>query len=276
MNYYQIPNDPRNTLLNLLKNQKVKNEEKDEKEKKSFFERELYVGPLEKARRQRQAGQTIDSVNEQPEIQKPAIPVIATSNQNQSGGLLSEKDEKEVEERLNKDIETKTKYTKAGDFFARVGGFNAPSPTQEQIEQATPEQLDYFNKQRLAARNKGIGEMLLMLSDALGGKDVAMRALERKQARQPKEKSVSEIRSAILNKILTGKKINRQEYNALVAIDPSFADLAVTELADITDFADNNMGGNNSIPTITTQEEYDNLPQGAEYIANGIQYIKGE
>jgi hypothetical protein len=238
MNYYQIPNDPRNTLLNLLKNQKVKNEEKDEKEKKSFFERELYVGPLEKARRQRQAGQIVDPVNEQPEIQKPAIPVIATSNQNQSGGLLSEKDEKEVEERLNKDIETKAKYTKAGDFFARVGGFNAPSPTQEQIEQATPEQLDYFNKQRLAARNKGIGEMLLMLSDALGGKDVAMRALERKQARQPKEKSVSEIRSSILSKLMIpGGKISRTEFNTLVGIDPNYRDLAITnpELFDFTD-----------------------------------------
>jgi hypothetical protein len=276
MNYYQIPNDPRNTLLNLLKDQNKKNEEKDEKEKKSFFEKELYVGPLEKARRQRQAGQIVDSVDQQPEIQKPVIPVIATSNQNQSGGLLSEKDEKEVEERLNKDVETKTKYTKAGDFFARVGGFRYPSPTQEQMQQASPEQLDLFNKQRLAARNKGIGEMLLLLSDALGGRDIAGRAMERRIAQQPKEKSVSEIRSAILNKILTGQKINRQEYNALVAIDPSFADLAVTELADITDFAVDGIQENNSIPTITTQEEYDNLPQGAEYIANGIQYIKGE
>jgi hypothetical protein len=114
------------------------------------------------------------------------------------------------------------------------------------------------------------------LSDALGGRDIAGRAMERRIAQQPKEKSVSEIRSAILNKILTGQKINRQEYNALVAIDPSFADLAVTELADITDFAVDGMQENNSIPTITTQEEYDNLPQGAEYIANGIQYIKGE
>jgi hypothetical protein len=113
------------------------------------------------------------------------------------------------------------------------------APTQEQMQQLSPEQLDLFNKQRLAARNKGIGEMLLMLSDALGGKDVAMRALERKQARQPKEKSVSEIRSSIINKILTGQKINRQEYNALVAIDPSFADLALTEFQDILDFADN-------------------------------------
>ena len=190
MNYYQIPNDPRNTLLNLLKNQKVKNEEKDEKEKKSFFERELYVGPLEKARRQRQAGQTIDSVNEQPEIQKPAIPVIATSNQNQSGGLLSEKDEKEVEERLNKDIETKAKYTKAGDFFANLGGLNRVLSKEQQAELQQSSPQDY-NKVRLAARNKGIGEMLLLLSDALGGRDIAGRAMERRIAERPKKEDLT-------------------------------------------------------------------------------------
>ena len=190
MNYYQIPNDPRNTLLNLLKNQKVKNEEKDEKEKKSFFERELYVGPLEKARRQRQAGQIVDPVNEQPEIQKPAIPVIATSNQNQSGGLLSEKDEKKVEERLNKDIETKAKYTKAGDFFANLGGLNRVLSKEQQAElqQSSPED---YNKVRLAARNKGIGEMLLLLSDALGGRDIAGRAMERRIAERPKKEDLT-------------------------------------------------------------------------------------
>ena len=233
MNYYQIPNDPRNTLLNLLKDQNKKNEEKDEKEKKK---KPVASTPRQRAK-SRASGKSIT-------LPKPTVPVIqeqekvlplVTQPTLETQGLLTEKEQKEIA----KDPVTLNKYTKAGDFFARVGGFNAPSPTQEQIEQATPEQLDYFNKQRLAARNKGIGEMLLMLSDALGGKDVAMRALERQQARQPKEKSVSEIRSEIINKILTGQKINRQEYNALVAIDPSFADLTVTDLQDVLNFTDN-------------------------------------
>lgn len=190
MNYYQIPNDPRNTLLNLFKDQNKKNEEKDEKEKKSFFEKELYVGPLEKARRQRQAGQIVDPVNQQPEIQKPNIPVMATSNQNQSGGLLSEKDEKEVEERLNKDIETKAKYTKAGDFFANLGGLNRvlSKNQQAELQQSSPED---YNKVRLAARNKGIGEMLLLLSDALGGRDIAGRAMERRIAERPEKEDLT-------------------------------------------------------------------------------------
>ena len=233
MNYYQIPNDPRNTLLNLLKDQNKKNEEKDEKEKKR---NPVASTPRQRAK-SRASGESIT-------LPKPTVPVIqeqekvlplVTQPTLETQGLLTEKEQKEIA----KDPATLNKYTKAGDFFARAGGFRYPSPTQEQMQQLSPEQLDLFNKQRLAARNKGIGEMLLMLSDALGGKDVAMRALERQQARQPKEKSVSEIRSEIINKILTGQKINRQEYNALVAIDPSFADLAMTEFQDILDFADN-------------------------------------
>lgn len=269
MNYYQIPNDPRNTLLNALKDQKVQNEEKDKKKKKSFFEKDLYVGPLEKERRQKQAGQTIDSVNEQPEIQKPNIPVIATNNQNQSGGLLSEKDEKEVEERLNKDMETKAKYTKAGNFFARVGGFNAPSPTQEQIEQAAPEQLDYFNKQRLNARNKGIGEMLLLLSDALGGRDIAGRAMERREAEKPKEKTINQIRSSLVQKVMQGQKLSQTELNTLIAIDPSYGDLVYTnpEL-----FSDLQIEPQQSI----TKEDYDKLNDGDKFIFDGVEYTKGE
>ena len=268
MNYYQIPNDPRNTLLNALKDQKNK-KTKNEEKNKTFFEKELYVGPLEMARRKKQAGQTIDSVNEQPEIEKPTIPVMATSNQNQSDGLLSEKDEKEVEERLNKDIERKSKYTKAGNFFAKVGGFNLPAPTQEQIEQATPEQLDYFNKQRLAARNKGVGEMLLLLSDALGGRDIAGRAIERQQARQPKEKTINQIRSSLVQKVMQGQKLSQTELNTLIAIDPSYGDLVYTnpEL-----FSDLQIEPQQSI----TKEDYDKLNDGDKFIFDGVEYTKGE
>jgi hypothetical protein len=228
--------------LNLLKNQNIKDKDKNKKELPSWINKpdnELSTFEREEKRIfENRQKQKLNSINNKPSIEKPVIPVMPLNNENKNNGLLSEEDEKKVEERLNKDVNAKNKYTKAGNFFARVGGFNFPAPTQEQIEQASPEQLDYFNKQRLAARNKGIGEMLLLLGDAFGGKDIAGRAMERRLAKQPKEKSVSEIRSAIINKILTGQKINRQEYNALVAIDPSFADLALTEFQDILDFTD--------------------------------------
>ncbi|MGA0083270.1 MAG: hypothetical protein ACO3H5_06475, partial [Candidatus Nanopelagicales bacterium] len=231
-NYYQIPNDPRNTLLNLLKDQNKKNEEKDEEEKKR---NPVASTPRQRAK-SRASGESIT-------LPKPTVPVIQEQEKVlplviqptlETQGLLTEKEQKEIA----KDPATLNKYTKAGDFFARAGGFRYPSPTQEQMQQLSPEQLDLFNKQRLAARNKGIGEMLLMLSDALGGKDVAMRALERQQARQPKEKSVSEIRSSILSKLMIpGGKISRTEFNTLVGIDPNYRDLAITnpELFDFTD-----------------------------------------
>ena len=74
------------------------------------------------------------------------------------------------------------KYTRAGNFFAKVGGFQEATP--QELAQATPEQVNFYNQEKVAARNRGIGEMLLMLSDALGGRDVAMRALERQQVSQ--------------------------------------------------------------------------------------------
>lgn len=90
---------------------------------------------------------------------------------------------KKEEEQIAKDPEKLQKYSRAGNFFARVGGFQPISA--EALAQTPPEELDIYNAERLAARNRGIGEMLLMLSDALGGRDVAMRALERQKLKQP-------------------------------------------------------------------------------------------
>jgi len=93
--------------------------------------------------------------------------------------LLTEKEEEEIA----KDPVALRKFSRAGNAFAQLGGFREAS--LEFLAQATPEELDIYNKEKLAARNKGIGEMLLMLSDALGGRDVAMRALERQKLKQP-------------------------------------------------------------------------------------------
>ena len=113
-------------------------------------------------------------------LMKPLI-----SEPKQKTNLLTKKEEKQI---LENPVALQN-YTKAGNFFARVGGFKQATP--EQLSQATPEELNIYNTQRLAARNKGIGEMLLMLSDALGGRDVAMRAIERQKARQPKEEQLT-------------------------------------------------------------------------------------
>lgn len=115
-------------------------------------------------------GQTVNMET----LMKPLL-----SEPNTQNNLLTEKEE----EKIAKDPEALQKYSRAGNFFSRLGGFQTASP--EQLAGASAEQLDIYNKQRLAARNKGIGEMLLMLSDALGGRDVAMRALERQKLKQP-------------------------------------------------------------------------------------------
>jgi hypothetical protein len=108
--------------------------------------------------------------------------------------LLTKKEEEEIA----KDPAALRKFSRAGDLFASFGGFQeAP---QELLAQATPQDLNNYNQQKLAARNRGIGEMLLMLSDALGGRDVAMRALERQKAKQPaKVKAAEGIKQEELN-----------------------------------------------------------------------------
>ncbi len=94
---------------------------------------------------------------------------------------------KQEEEKVLQDPVALRKYSKAGNMFARLGGFQeAPQ------ELLTPEQLNIYNKQKLQARNQGIGEMLLMLSDAFGGRDIAMRALERQKAKQPAKVKATE------------------------------------------------------------------------------------
>ena len=82
------------------------------------------------------------------------------------------------------------KHTGLGNMLARLGG--AQIATEEERAAATPELRELYNQKRLAARNKGIGQMLFALSDALGGRDVVGRLLERQAAMQPEEESSRE------------------------------------------------------------------------------------
>lgn len=226
--YYNIYNNPQTTLLDLLKSSPEKNKKEDDEDKI------IPSTPRERAKRRSMGLPEIPTrIELAKEKEQDVLPVIDQSKLDVNGLLT-----KEEEEKVAKDPVALQKYSKAGDFFARIGGFNMKTPTPEEIQKTSPEALDIFNQERLAARNKGIGEMLLLLSDALGGKDVAMRALERQQLRQPKQKSINEIRSAILSKLMTpGQKINQQEYNTLVALDPAYRDLPITnpELFDFTE-----------------------------------------
>ena len=78
------------------------------------------------------------------------------------------------------------KYSKFGNFLARIDG--QPTPTPELLATATPEQLASYDIQRKTARNKGLGEMLLLMGDAFQGKDISGRAAQRRASRQPKKR----------------------------------------------------------------------------------------
>jgi hypothetical protein len=137
---------------------------------------------------------------------------------------------KKTEEEINKTIVDEgtdlNKHTGLGNMLARLGG--AQIATEEERAAATPELRELYNQKRLAARNKGIGQMLFALSDALGGRDVVGRFVDRQDAMQPEEETISEMRAKIARKIAKGEKITSEEYNTLLIIDPQASDLKYT------------------------------------------------
>ena len=110
-----------------------------------------------------------------------AINSIFTGNQ-----ITEENIKKTVEEENN----NLNKHTGLGNMLARLGG--GQIATEEERAAATPELRELYNQQRLAARNRGIGQMLFALSDAFACRDIVGRALERQQAMLPEEKSARE------------------------------------------------------------------------------------
>ena len=124
------------------------------------------------------------------------------------------------------------------------------------------------NQQRLAARNKGIGQMLFALSDALGGRDVVGRLLERRAAMQPEEKSASKIRDELIRKIQSEKKLTADELITLKVIDPELAERLQFD-PELTQAITTAISTQPNIPTITTKEQFDDLPSGASFYFNG-------
>ena len=113
----------------------------------------------------------------QPARATPNMPI-------QSLVEFSDEDKQKLENNLKDSPIKMQQFRRAGEFFTRLGG-GPPLLDSRVFATGTPEDQKLYNEQRLLARNRGIGEMLLLLSDALGGKDVAARALERAEARRP-------------------------------------------------------------------------------------------
>lgn len=138
-------------------------------------------------------------------------------NISSTSNLFNIDNEKDIDD----EIELK-KQTKFGDAMARIGGGTTLSEEQRKALSATAREK--YNQERLAARNKGIAEMLFVLSDALAGRDVIGRSMERQQARLPKEKSASKIRDELIRKIQSGARLSADELVTLKVIDPNLAE----------------------------------------------------
>ena len=185
-----------------------------------------------------------------------------TNMQANNMSLIAENlNEKEIEE----EIELK-KQTKFGDAMARIGG--GITLSEEQRKALSQTAREKYNKERLAARNKGIAEMLFVLSDALAGRDVIGRSMERQKARLPEEKSASKIRDELIRKIQSGAKLSADELVTLQVIDPELAERLQFD-PSLRESIANAMPTQSNIPTITTKEQFDNLPSGASFYYNG-------
>ena len=70
-------------------------------------------------------------------------------------------------------------YSKFGNMMARGGGFGPYMNPGVQNQITTPADLEAYNQARLAARNKGLGQMMYALSDAFAGRDIGKGVMER-------------------------------------------------------------------------------------------------
>jgi len=69
-----------------------------------------------------------------------------------------------------------------GNFVSRLGG--ADIMKQDELSKLDPQQLMAYNQQKEAAKNLGMRELSARLSDAFGGRDVTVRAAQRKAIQQ--------------------------------------------------------------------------------------------
>tara|TARA_R100000084_G_scaffold52386_2_gene21867 strand:- start:5166 stop:6092 length:927 start_codon:yes stop_codon:yes gene_type:complete len=120
------------------------------------------------------------------------------------------------------------------------------------------------------------------LAKAMGPQNLNKLLLERYKASVPKEETSAQMRARLARKVSRGEKLTRQDLDTLTVIDPGFGDLLYTnpELFESGAVNQNEVSiqDNNvlSVPQISTQKEYNELPLGTEYIFNGIKYKKGE
>ena len=92
---------------------------------------------------------------------------------------------------------------------------------------------------------------------------------------EEKKKTISDVKSDLVSKVRKGEKLSKTDLDTLTVIDPALGEL-IYRYPDLFEIDEEDENSENEIPTINTQEEYDNLPKGATYITNGTTYVKGK
>jgi hypothetical protein len=124
-----------------------------------------------------------------------------------------------------------TKKPRAFNSMARLGGFDTKS--EEELKLLTAPELTQYNKDRADARSKGIAEMLFILSDAFGGRDILGRSIGRRQIAQQEAEAERQRQQQIQTQETLKQYLNPQQY-ALYAAGVPFSDIAKFTTQDLS------------------------------------------
>ena len=120
-------------------------------------------------------------------------------------------------------------YSKAGSNMARLSGFDLKS--EAELNAMNQAEVDKYSENRLAARNKGIGELLYMFSDALKGKDIQQGAQARQQNRMLMQQDQERIaRQQQLNNLIPALDFNDSQKALLGTFPPSVQAQTIADL----------------------------------------------
>lgn len=124
-----------------------------------------------------------------------------------------------------------TRKPRAFNSMARLGGFDTKS--EEELKLLTAPELTQYNKDRADARSKGIAEMLFILSDAFGGRDILGRSIGRRQIAQQEAEAERQRQQQIQTEETLKQYLNPQQY-ALYVAGASLGDIAKFTTQDLS------------------------------------------
>jgi len=143
-------------------------------------------------------------------------------------------------------------YSKFGNMMARGGGFGPYMNSGIQNQIKTPADLEAYNQARLAARNKGIGNMLFALSDAFAGRNVPEGVMARQQTQMGKPTAFQQDYQFLLAQGYTPQEaINLLKKGQTINVgNQGFNDIKTKSYAENREFANSAQDSNISLDTL--------------------------